>query len=103
MTTIVPMVRSHIANLKARSPSGIVTLVVVALGGGLTATFRWVAQQQNLDARTPEFIGLLLLAGILYVIGVFWVERYRLGIMALLIILGGAVLFRVTLLPSPST
>jgi alpha-1,6-mannosyltransferase len=103
MTTIVPMVRSYIENLKARSPRGIVTLGLVALAGGLTATFRWVAQQQNLDARTPEFIGLLLLAGILHVIGVFWVERYRLGMMALLIILGGAVLFRVTLLPSRST
>ena len=40
--------------------------------------FRWVQRQQDLDARMPEFIGLLLLAGILYVIGVFWVERFRL-------------------------
>jgi hypothetical protein len=51
----------------------------------------------------PEFIGLILLAGILYVIGVFWVERYRLGTAALLIILVSAVLFRVTLLPAHAT
>jgi alpha-1,6-mannosyltransferase len=51
----------------------------------------------------PEFIGLLLLAGILYVIGVFWVERFRLGATALLIILASAVLFRVVLLPARST
>jgi len=51
----------------------------------------------------PEFIGLLLLAGILYVIGVFWVERFRLGATALLIILASAVLFRIVLLPARST
>lgn len=51
----------------------------------------------------PEFTGLLLLAGILYVIGVLWVERFRLGVTALLIILAGAVLFRVVLLPARST
>lgn len=51
----------------------------------------------------PEFIALLLLAGILYMIGVFWVERFRLGITALIIILASAILFRVTLLPARST
>ncbi len=89
--------------LKVWWPRGIVTLGLVALAGGLTGIFRWVERQQNLDACMPEFIGLLLLAGILYVIGVFWVERFRLGITALLIILAGAVLFRVTLLPARST
>jgi hypothetical protein len=51
----------------------------------------------------PEFIGLLLLAGILYVIGVFWVERFHLGVAALVIILAGAILFRAALLPARST
>jgi len=51
----------------------------------------------------PEFIGLLLLVGVLYVIGVFLVERFRLGGAALLIILAGAVLFRVELLPTRTT
>jgi hypothetical protein len=84
-------------------PRSIVTLGLAVLAAGLTSICNWVARQQDLDARMPEFIGLLLLAGILYVTGVFWVERFRLGPAALLIILAGAVLFRVTLLPARST
>ena len=45
----------------------------------------------------------LLLAGILYVAGVFFVERFQLGATALVIILGAAVLFRVELLPARTT
>jgi alpha-1,6-mannosyltransferase len=103
MKKIVPIFRGDIQRLKARWPRGIVTLGLAALAAGLTAIFRWIARQQDLDACMPEFIGLLLLAGILYVIGVFWVERFRLGATALLIILAGAVFFRVTLLPARST
>ncbi len=103
MMKIVPIFRSYIQALETRWPRGIVTLGLTALAGGLTAIFRWVARQQDLDAHMPEFIGLLLLAGVLYVIGVFWVERFRLGAAALLIILAGAVVFRVTLLPARST
>jgi hypothetical protein len=80
-----------------------VTLGLAALAGGLTMIFRWIARQQDLDAHMPEFIGLLLLAGILYVVGVFFVGRFRLGPAALLIILASAVLFRVALLPARST
>ncbi len=100
MKKVVPIFRGYIQRLKTLWPRGIITLGLAALAVGLTGIFRWVARQQDLDARMPEFIGLLLLAGILYVIGVFWVERFRLGATALLIILAGAVLFRVTLLPS---
>jgi len=103
MKKIVPMFRGYIQRSKTRWPRGIVTLGLAALAAGLTSIFRWVERQQDLDARMPEFIGLLLLAGILYVIGVFWVERFRLGATALLIILAGAVLFRVALLPAGST
>ena len=103
MGEIVPILRGYIQGLRTRSPRGIVTLGLAVLAAGLTGIFRWVARQQDLDACMPEFIGLLLLAGILYVIGVFWVERYRLGTAALLIILVSAVLFRVTLLPAQAT
>ncbi len=103
MKKIVPIFRSYIQHLKTGCPRGIVTLGLAALAAGLTVIFRWVERQQDLDARMPEFIGLLLLAGILYVIGVFWVERFRLGATALLIILSGAVLFRVELMPARST
>jgi len=103
MGEIVPVLRGYIQGLRTRSPRGIVTLGLAVLAAGLTGIFRCVERQQDLDARMPEFIGLILLAGILYVIGVFWVERYRLGTAALLIILAGTILFRVTLLPSRST
>jgi alpha-1,6-mannosyltransferase len=99
----VPIFRNYVERFKTGWPHPIVTLGFAALAGGLTCIFTWVARQQDLDARMPEFIGLLLLAGILYVVGVFWVERFRLGATAFLIILGGAVLFRVTLLPSQLT
>lgn len=89
--------------LKARRLGGILTLGLAGLAAGLTVIFRWVARQRDLEARMPEFIGLLLLAGILYVIGVFWVERFRLGTVALVIILAGAVLFRAALLPAAPT
>ncbi len=103
MGEIVPVLRGYIQGLRTRSPRGIVTLGLAVLAAGLTGIFRCVERQQDLDARMPEFIGLILLAGILYVIGVFWVERYRLGTAALLIILAGTILFRATLLPSRST
>jgi alpha-1,6-mannosyltransferase len=103
MKKLAPIFRGYIRRLKTRWPHGIVTLGLAALAAGLTAIFRWVERQQDLDARMAEFVGLLLLAGILYVIGVFWVERFRLGATALLIILAGAVLFRVALLPAGAT
>jgi hypothetical protein len=88
---------------RTRWLGGALTFGLAALGAGLTVIFRWVARQRDVEARMPEFIGLLLLAGILYVIGVFWVERFRLGATALLVILASAVLFRVVLLPAAST
>src|ERR1041384_2271224 len=103
MGKVVRIFQDHIKRLKTRWPGDIVMLGLAALAAGLAGVFRWVARQQDLDASMPEFIGLLLLAGILYAIGVFWVERFRLGTTALLIILAGAVLFRVTLLPARST
>jgi alpha-1,6-mannosyltransferase len=103
MNKIVPIYRGYIQRLKTFWPRGIVTLGLAALAAGSTAIFWWVQRQQNLDACMPEFIGLLLLAGILYVIAVFLVERFQLGLTALLIILAAAVLFRVALLSAPST
>jgi len=86
-----------------RWPRGVATLGLAILAAGLTGIYVWIGRQRNLEGHMPEFIGLLLLAGILYVIGVFWVfwvERFRLGAPALLIILASSVLFRVVLLPA---
>jgi len=71
MKKTVQIFRGYIQRLKTLWPRGIVTLGLAALAAGLTGIFRWVERQQDLDARMPEFIGLLLLAGILYVIGCF--------------------------------
>lgn len=95
--------RGHIERLKTRWLQYIVTLGLAALAAALTAIFRWVARQQDVYAHMPEFVGLLLLVGIFYVIGVYWVERFRLGATGLVIILAGAVLFRVVLLSAPET
>ena len=95
--------RGYIERLKTRWPSYIVTPGLAALAAGLIAIFRWVARQQNLYARMPEFIGLMLLAGILYVAAVFCTEKFRLGAIALFIILASSVLFRVVLLSAPTT
>src|SRR6516164_422126 len=78
----------------------VVTFGLAGLAAGLTATFLWVARQEDLEARMPEFIGVLLLAGILYAVGVYCVERFRLGGVALFIILASGVFFRLILFPA---
>jgi len=103
MKKIVPTLRSYIEHLQTRQRHGVVTLGLAALAAGLIAIFKWVGRQQDVNAHMAKFIGLLLLAGILYVIGVFWTERFHLGPTALIIILGSAVIFRVVLLSAPST
>lgn len=70
------------------------TLALLGLGMGLAGIFGFLARQQNLNARVPEFIALSLAAGALYLAGVYLVERFPLGPAALLIILAGAVILR---------
>src|SRR6516225_358569 len=89
--------------IKSHGQHGAVTFGLALLAAGLLEIFRAVARFKDLDASMPEFIGLLLLAGIFYVIGVFLVERFRLGLAALLIILVSSVAFRAVLLPSKTT
>lgn len=103
MTHLVPFFERYVRWLKTRWPGDIVTLGLAVVAAALTGIFTWVARQKDLDTRVPEFIGLMLLAGILYVIGVFWVDRFRLRATALFIILASAVLFRLVLLSSPTT
>jgi len=75
------------------------TLGLLALATGLAAIFRCWSHQKDLNSRVPEFIALALLAGVLYLCGVYFVERFRLGLPALLIILCSAAVFRLYLLP----
>jgi alpha-1,6-mannosyltransferase len=105
MTKTVALLGGYVPCLKVPAPCGVATLALGALAAGLTAIYFWVEQQSDdLGSHMPEFIGLLLLAGILYVIAVFLVERFRLGRAAMIVILSGTVLFRlVLLLANPSS
>jgi alpha-1,6-mannosyltransferase len=95
--------RKYVERLKSAWPRSVVTLALAALAGGLAAIFRCVARLHDLYASMPQFIAVLLLASILYVTGVFLVNRFQLGPIALVIILLSAVLFRLVLLPSRAT
>jgi alpha-1,6-mannosyltransferase len=76
---------------------------LLVLAGGLAGIFLLWARQQDLKSHAPEFIASALAAGVLYLVGVYLVERFALGPAALFIILGSALAFRLLLLPlSPS-
>ena len=77
------------------------TLGLLLLAGGLAAIFYHLSRQPDLQGHVPEFTVLALGAGVLYLVGVYLVERFALGPAALLIILAGAVAFRLLLLPLP--
>jgi alpha-1,6-mannosyltransferase len=77
------------------------TLGLLAAGIGLGTIFAWLASRRNLNAQVPEFIALMLAAGVLYFAAFYLVERFRPGAAALLVILAGAVVFRLALLPLP--
>ena len=101
MTKTVGLLGGCVQRLTVTAPSSVATLALGVLAAGLTAIYLWVEKlQDDLDTRMPEFIGLLLLAGILYLISVYLVERFRLGRAALILILVGTVVFRVVLLPA---
>ena len=100
MTKIVALLGGCVQPLKVPAPIGMATLALGALAAGLTGVYVWIERQEDLETHMPEFIGLLLVAGILYVIAVFLVERFRLGVAALIVILASTVLFRLVLLPA---
>lgn len=74
-------------------------LALLVLAGGLGTIFH-IWRRQELAQHVPEFIALFLLAGVLYLVAVYLVGRFRLGWVALLIILGAGVALRVLVLPA---
>ncbi len=76
---------------------------LAALTLALFGIFRTAARWSDLASRVPELLALLLAAGILYLAGVWIVERFPLGRGALFIILGGALAFRLCWLPLAPT
>jgi alpha-1,6-mannosyltransferase len=88
--------------MRAKSSASIfATLGLVAAGVGLEVIFRALGRWPNLDAHVPEAVGLLLLGGVFYLVGVYLVERFPLGPAALLVIVLGALGFRLAMLPHP--
>ncbi len=77
------------------------TLGLLAAALGMGAIFVWLAKRPNINACVPEFIALMLAAGVLYFAAIYLIERFRPGALALLFILAGALVFRLTLLPQP--
>lgn len=82
-----------------KEPSRLATLGLLAIAVALASVFRFWGRQNDLRSHVPEFIGLALLAGALYLTAVYLVEKFRLGLMALLIILASTLVFRLYLLP----
>jgi hypothetical protein len=72
---------------------------LLVLSGGLGVIFIHVGRWRNLESSVPEFIALSLAAGVLYLAGVYIVERFILTPSALLVIVLGALFFRFCLLP----
>ena len=67
---------------------------LLLIAASLGAIFYWLARHQPLKNYVPEFAGLMLLAGALYLAGVYIVQRSKSGLAALFIILAGSVIFR---------
>jgi hypothetical protein len=72
---------------------------LLVLSGGLGVIFVIIGRWQNLPSAVPQFIALSLAAGALYAAGVYLVQRFILGPFALLVIVLGALFFRLCLLP----
>lgn len=77
------------------------SLLTVALALG--SIFYYAVRCQPLKNHVPEFISLMLGAGVLYLVGVFIVLRYKSGPLALFVILGATVAFRLFFLPLSPT
>ena len=74
-------------------------VALLGLAGGLAAIF-YLGSRQDWARHVPEFIALSLLAGVFYLAAIYLVDRFRPGVLALLIIVGAGVAFRLLLLPA---
>lgn len=83
---------------KPSTPAVLPTLGLLGLAVGLGAIFVTLGRWDRLASSVPEFIALAFAAGVLYLAGVCLVEQFRLGPTALLIIVSGALLFRLFVL-----
>jgi len=81
----------------------VATFGLLALALALGSIFHFVARLQPLDEHVPGFIAFMLLAGILYLLGVYIVLSYKSRLPGFLVILGATVVFRLLFLPLSPT
>src|SRR5512135_317162 len=77
------------------------TFGLFAAASAMGTLFVWIARRPNINACVPEFVAVMLAVGVLYFAAISLIERFRPGALALLVILAGAVAFRLILLPLP--
>ncbi len=87
-------------NKSANSLHFLPNLTLLTLGGGILAIFYHIDRAPELKTHVPEFIALMLGAGVLYLAGLYLAERFQLGSAALVIIIGGTLAFRLCVLPA---
>ena len=85
------------------TPRHAATFSLLAIALALGGIFRFIARLQPLKNHVPEFIALMLLAGALYLAGVYVVQRYKGGPSVLFVVLGAMVVFRLFFLPLSPT
>jgi len=83
---------------KPRSALAILALVLAAVV--MSAIFFHLSHLRGFNQHVPQFIGLALVAGALYLAGVYLVEQFTLGWPALFVILAAAAVFRIILFPA---
>jgi hypothetical protein len=82
-----------------RTVAWLPALGLLALALVLAGIFAFLGRQQDMAGHVPEFIALLLLAGAIYLVAVYLVEKFPLGLPALVVVLGATLAFRWLLLP----
>jgi alpha-1,6-mannosyltransferase len=87
----------------ASAPRYVAAFSLLAIALALGGIFHFIARRQPLEVHVPEFIVLMLLAGALYLVGVYIVLRYKSVPSALFVILGATVVFRLIFLPLSPT
>lgn len=87
----------------ASAPRNLAAFGLLAIALALGGIFHFIAHGQPLDEHVPEFIAMMLLAGVLYLVGVYIVLRYKNLPSALFVILGATAVFRLFFLPLSPT
>ncbi len=95
-----PMTQPHQPTGAARPRSSLAIFALLFIAMAMSAIFFHLSRLHGFNQHVPQFIALALVAGALYLAGVYLVEQFTLGWPALLVILVAAAAFRVILLPA---